>query len=203
MFRPQVSFGNRTLTLHYCLPTSELLAREVRKCILCFDGVENQRLNPPSPGNVLRPLCYLQGRLCGCHEDNKQPLYQTNWGRTFIYTLPCFLSCCDGVWMLCWGLNPPSPGNVLRPLCYLLHLVKAIPRDLREVRHGSLGSWGCFTTIIRDYNRREISENVTLYLCIYLFFVGNIYHFQCPRWSPPPGDHPGRASSESGEHCPA
>ena len=66
--------------------------------ILCFDGVENLKSNSTSPGNVLRPLCYFQGRLWGCPEDNKQPLHlfwNIKTGPKIDWQIILFLSCID------------------------------------------------------------------------------------------------------------
>ena len=66
--------------------------------ILCFDGVENLKSNSTSPGNVLRPLCYFQGRLWGCPEDNKQPLHlfwNIKTGPKIDWQIILFFSCFD------------------------------------------------------------------------------------------------------------
>ena len=42
-----------------------------------------------SRGNTLRPLCYLQGTVGRCREDNRQSLYHTITNWKLIYTLPC------------------------------------------------------------------------------------------------------------------
>ena len=86
MFRPQVSAGNQTLILHHCLPTSELLAREVRKryedkkqslyqsdsdqklFILCFDGVEMLGIKPSHLEMSSTSTCRKDR---GCLVDNK------------------------------------------------------------------------------------------------------------------------------------
>ena len=95
--------------------------------ILCFDGDENLRSNPFSLGNVLRPLCYLQGRLWGYHEDNKQYLHlfwKIKTGAKIDWQIILFLSCIDKKF---------SAKN------WTLDTMVTLPRDPPEVGHGSHG----------------------------------------------------------------